>query len=168
MPNYENEKNEMSLLPLDKKKDVDNWVSSIVGDGKECEKNLLTAVALFMKHYMPQHQHTISRAMSLILAAEPSKGRHPKSALDKVMEQVKKVAPRDITLWYYKAYSLCPDGVKNQAIANVFYKLSIASDTWPTFIAENPPMPCDNMKLFNKEDASPVKLGQDDDEFTFY
>ena len=165
-PKKEYEKIELLNLPLENKKGVDKWVSSIMGEGKECEKNLLTAVVLFMKHYMPQHQHTVSRAMSLVLAAEVPKGRNPKSALDKVMEQVSRVAPHDITIWYYKAYSLCPDGLKNQAIANVFYKLSTSMDTWPTFIAENPPMPCDNTKLFNKEDASPVKLVPE--EFTFY
>ena len=166
MTNKENERIELLHLNLDNKKNVDKWVTQIVGDGKECEKNLLTAIILFMKHYMPQHQHTPSRMMSLVLAAETPKGRNPRSALDKVMEQVTRVAPHDIVIWYYKAYSLCPDGVKNQAIANVFYKLSTTMDTWPTFIAENPPMPCDNTKLFNKEDASPVKL--DPEEFTFY
>lgn len=167
MPKKENEKIELAKLSINDKKDVDKWVSSIVGEGKECEKNLLTAIVLFIKHYTPQHQHTVSRAMSLTLAAQcPSKGRNPKSALDKVMEQVARVAPRDIILWYYQAYSLYPDGVKNQAIANVFYKLSTSIDTWPTFIAENPPMPCDNTKLFSKDDASPVKLTPE--EFTFY
>ena len=169
MPKKENEKKiELLNLSIENKQDVDKWVSSIVGEGKECEKNLLTTVVLFMKHYMPSHQHTVSRAMSLVLAAQcPSKGRNPKSTLDKVMEQVMRVAPRDIAIWYYRAYSLYPDGVKNQAIANVFYKLSSSMDTWPTFIAENPPMPCDSIKLFSKEDASPVKMDSEE-EFTFY
>ena len=168
MPKKENEKIELLTLSVEHKKDVDQWVSDIIGEGKECEKNLLTTIVLFMKHYMPSHQHTVSRAMSLVLAAQcPSKGRNPKSTLDKVMEQVTRVAPRDIAIWYYRAYSLCPDGMKNQAIANVFYKLSTSMDTWPTFIAENPPMPCDNSKLFSKEDASLVKLGEEE-EFTFY
>ena len=169
MPKKENEKIiELLDLTIGNKKDVDKWVSTIVGEGKECEKNLLTTIVLFMKHYMPQHQHTVSRALSLVLAAQcPVKGRNPKSTLDKVMEQVARVAPRDIALWYYRAYSLYPDGVKNQAIANVFYKLSASMDTWPTFIAENPPMPCDSSKLFSKEDASPVKMDPEE-EFTFY
>lgn len=168
MPKKENEKIEFETLLTKNKKDVDKWISSIIGEGKECEKSLLTTILLFMKHYMPQHQHTFSRAMSLVLAAQcPSKGRHPKSSLDKVMEQVERVAPRDIVLWYYKAYTLYPDGIKNQAIANVFYKLSMSMDTWPTFIAESPPVPCDATKLFNKEDASPVKM-EPEEEFTFY
>ena len=168
MPKKENEKIELANLEIENKKDVDKWITSIVGEGKDCEKCLLTAVVLFLKHYMPKHQHTTSRVMSLVLAAQcPPKGRNHRSELDKTMEQVKNIAPRDIALWYYRAYTLYPDGVKNQAIANVFSKLSTSMDTWPTFIAESLPIPCDNIKLFNKEDASPVKLDSGE-EFTFY
>lgn len=165
MVNKNNGKIELLSLPVEDKKGIDKWVLEVVGEGKECEKSLLTAVILFMKHYMPQHQHTISRAMSLILAAAPPKGRNPKSEFDRAMEQAARVSPHDVAIWYYKAFSICPDGVKNQSIANVYYKLSTTMDMWPTYIAENPPMPCDTVKLFNKEDASPVKLVPE--EFTF-
>lgn len=168
MPKKENEKIELLNLCIENKKDVDKWVAKVVGEGKECEKCLLTVVVLFMKHYMPKHQHTISRALSLVLSAQCStKGRNPKSTLSKSMEQVARIAPNDILLWYYQAYLLYPDGIKNQAIANVFCKLSATTDTWPTIIAENPPIPCDNTKSSDKEDPSHVKMSPEE-KFTFY
>lgn len=163
--NSQTDLTDLSLLQT--KSDVDKWILAVIGEDKECEKNLLTAILLFMNHYTPAHQHTVSRIMKFLLCTKVPKGaRAPRSDLDIIMEQLSLVSPHDISLWYYDAYTMYPDTIKAQAAANAFYKVSSLLDTWPTFITERPPIPCDGVKLFSKKDVSNVNLIPE--EFTFY
>lgn len=110
---------------INTKIDIELFVESVVGENKECEKNLLMTVALFLKYYCPVSDHDCQHMISLLLANTVSAGaRHPRSNFDCLIEQIERIDTQSPCLVYYDAYKTYPVGVANQAIGNLVYKLS--------------------------------------------
>lgn len=105
--------------------DVRSMVEEIIGEDKECEKNLLTSVLLFLLRDCPKEEHDFYHALQLVLATRKQRGqRNPMSDLDKIFEQVEVVEPKTTALNYYKAYKCYPDGMQGQAAGNIAYKIA--------------------------------------------
>ena len=114
-----------SLKEIKTEQEVREIVEEIIGEGKECEKNLLSAVLLFLLRLCPNTEHDFTHALQLVLATKVSKGqRHPQSDLDKLFEQALTLDPMGAELRYYQAYKCYPDGMQGQAAGNVAYKIS--------------------------------------------
>ena len=113
------------LKEINTEQEIREIVEEIIGEGKECEKNLLSAVLLFLLRLCPNTEHDFTHALQLVLATKVSKGqRHPQSDLDKLFEQVMTLDPMGAELRYYQAYKCYPDGMQGQAAGNVAYKIS--------------------------------------------
>lgn len=120
------------LVNIKTKAEMEKFVDYIIGENKECEKNLLMAIALFMKSYCPTNEQDCEHMIQLVLATKVCKQmRIPASDFDRIMSQVESVEPDAPCLVYYDAYKMYPDGVANQAAGNLVYKLSKYKTEWP-------------------------------------
>lgn len=110
---------------LKTEQEVREIAEEIIGEGKECEKNLLTAVILFLLAYNPETEHDFVHVTQLALATKLPKGpRNPQSDLDKIFEQIAAVDPMSRAMCYYNAYKCYPDGMQGQAAGNIVYKIA--------------------------------------------
>lgn len=120
------------LVDIKTKAEMEKFVDKIVGENKECEKNLLMAIALFMKSYCPTNEQDCEHMIQILLASKVCKQmRHPMSDFDNIMLQVATVEPDAPCLVYYDAYKMYPEGVANQAAGNLVYRLAKKKESWP-------------------------------------
>ena len=113
------------LKEIKTEQEVREIVEEIIGEGKECEKNLLSSVLLFLLEYSPNTEHDFIHVTQLALATRIPKGqRNPMSSLDKLFEQVAAVDPMGTAVRYYHAYKCYPDGMQGQAAGNIVYKIA--------------------------------------------
>ena len=122
----------MKLENIKTKAEIESFVDYIVGENRECEKNLLMAVTVFLKTYCPIAEQDYDHLIQILLSTKVCKQmRHPTSDFDTLMSQVESVEPEAPCLVYYDAYKSYPDGVANQAAGNLIYRLTRKNGSWP-------------------------------------
>ena len=160
----------MKLENIKTKAEMESFVDYIVGENRECEKNLLMAVTVFLKTYCPVAEQDYDHLIQILLSTKVCKQmRHPISDFDTLMSQVESVEPEAPCLVYYDAYKSYPDGVANQAAGNLIYRLTRKNESWPKRPAASILKPTgETWKPVNdwmKPNDSPKK---DDDDFDFF
>lgn len=167
------------LVDIKTKSEMEKFVDKIVGDNRECEKNLLMAVALFMKSYCPTNEQDCEHMIQMLLSTKVCKQmRHPMSDFDNIMLQVEIVEPDAPCLVYYDAYKMYPEGVANQAAGNLVYRLAKKKETWPKrFLGKLLTEKIDNWKPAQEWTAKPIEswikpndnpVDKDEDDFDFF
>ena len=122
----------MELKNIKTKQELEEFANELIGEGKECEKNLFTALYLFLKDFVVESELDLEHMLSLTLATKLPRGmRNPSSDVDKIFEQIAVVSSTATCLVYYNAFKLYPEGVQNQAAGNLAYKICGQLSAWP-------------------------------------
>jgi hypothetical protein len=128
----------MDFNTIHLKEDLEKFVNEMIGDGKECEKNLFSALYLFLR-YFTDAGLDLEHMLHLILQTKVPKGqRNPVSDVDRLFEKVESLDAHSACLIYYKAYKLYPEGVQNQAAGNLAYKICNCFENWPNISQVQP------------------------------
>ena len=136
----------MELKNIKTKQELEEFANELIGEGKECEKNLFTALYLFLKDFVVESELDLEHMLSLTLATKLPRGmRNPSSDVDKIFEQISIVSSTASCLVYYNAFKLYPEGVQNQAAGNLAYKICSQLSAWPN-------NPHDSSSPFNLDD----------------
>lgn len=122
----------MQIKNIKTKQEFEEFANELIGEGKDCEKNLLTALYLFIKDFCPADELDLEHVLALVLSTKIPRGlRNPQSDVDKIFEMVTIVNPTASCLVYHNAFKLYPEGMQNQAAGNLVYKICARLNDWP-------------------------------------
>ena len=122
----------MKFENIKTKQDLEKFVDELFGEGKACEKNLFSAIYLFIKDFCQPDEHDMEHVLSMVLATKVQHGQRDKrSDTDKIFEQMETVQPYASCLTYYNAFKLYPEGMQNQSAGNLAYKISTHMEKYP-------------------------------------
>jgi hypothetical protein len=115
------------------KEEFERFSDELIGENKECEKNLFSALYLFLKNFGAPTELDLKHILALLLATKvPRVMRNPSSDVDKLFDQVAIIDPNASCLIYYNAYKMYPEGMQNQAAGNLVYKVCRRLNDWPS------------------------------------
>ena len=64
----------MELKNIKTKQELEEFANELIGEGKECEKNLFTALYLFLKDFVVESELDLEHMLSLTLATKLPRG----------------------------------------------------------------------------------------------